>query len=118
MPKGVVWRQEDVLCVLGGLVNFDTGVRVSDEWEFAKAAAAAPEGNLGIVIAPLMHGAAQWGVFNGLINGRSTVLMPKFDAHEVWKAVEKHRITTLGITGDAMGRPLIEALEEGDYDAS
>ena len=36
MPKGVVWRQEDVLCVLGGLVNFDTGIRVEDEWEFAK----------------------------------------------------------------------------------
>ena len=36
MPKGVVWRQEDVLCVLGGLVNFDTGVRVLDEWEFAE----------------------------------------------------------------------------------
>ena len=32
MPKGVVWRQGDVLCVLGGLVNFDTGVRVTDEW--------------------------------------------------------------------------------------
>ncbi len=42
MPKGVVWRQEDVLCVLGGLVNFDTGIRVLDEWEFAKGAADAP----------------------------------------------------------------------------
>jgi acyl-CoA synthetase (AMP-forming)/AMP-acid ligase II len=118
MPKGVVWRQEDVLCVLGGLVNFDTGERVQDEWQFAKAAADEPEGNLGIVIAPLMHGAAQWGTLNGLLNGRTTVLMPKFDADEVWKAVEKHRITTLGITGDAMGRPLIEALEANDYDAS
>jgi acyl-CoA synthetase (AMP-forming)/AMP-acid ligase II len=118
MPKGVVWRQEDVLCVLGGLVNFETGERVQDEWQFAKAAANEPEGNLGIVIAPLMHGAAQWGTLNGLLNGRTTVLMPKFDADEVWKAVEKHRITTLGITGDAMGRPLIESLETNDYDAS
>ncbi len=118
MPKGVVWRQEDVLCVLGGLVDFDSGKRVEDEWQFAKAAAETPEGNLGIVIAPLMHGAAQWGTLNALLNGRCTVLMPKFDAHEVWQAVEKHRITTLGITGDAMGRPLIEALEEGGYDAS
>ena len=118
MPKGVVWRQEDVLCVLGGLVNFETGVRVQDEWQFAKAAVDEPAGNLGIVIAPLMHGAAQWGTLNGLLNGRPNVLMPKFDADEVWKAVEKHRITTLGITGDAMGRPLIEALEANDYDAS
>jgi acyl-CoA synthetase (AMP-forming)/AMP-acid ligase II len=114
MPKGVVWRQEDVLCVLGGLVSFDTGERVQDEWQFAKAAVDEPEGNLGIVIAPLMHGAAQWGTLNGLLNGRPNVLMPKFDPDEVWKAVEKHRITTLGITGDAMGRPLIESLVIGD----
>ena len=118
MPKGVVWRQEDVLCVLGGLINFDTGVRVTDEWEFADAAKAAADGGLGIVIAPLMHGAAQWGVINSLINGRTTVLMPKFDADDVWKAVEKHRIAMLGITGDAMARPLFDALEEGGYDAS
>jgi acyl-CoA synthetase (AMP-forming)/AMP-acid ligase II len=119
MPKGVVWRQEDVLCVLGGLVNFETGIRVQDEWEFAKAAADQPEdAGLGIVIAPLMHGAAQWTVINGLINGRTTVLMPKFDPHEVWRAVARYRISTLGITGDAMGRPLIEALDEGGYDAS
>src|SRR4051794_22355975 len=71
MPKGVVWRQEDVLCVLGGLINFNTGIRVEDEYEFAKAAAGEPEGNLGIVIAPLMHGAAQWGILNGLLNGRT-----------------------------------------------
>ena len=85
MPKGVVWRQEDVLCVLGGLVNFDTGIRVEDEWQFANAAAEAPDdAGLGIVIAPLMHGAAQWGTLNGLLNGRTTVLMPKFDADDVW----------------------------------
>ena len=119
MPKGVVWRQEDVLCVLGGLVNFDTGVRVSDEWEFANTAAVTDEREgFAIVMAPLMHGAAQWGVFNGLLNGRMIVLMPKFDADEVWKAVEKHRIATLSITGDAMGRPLIEALEAGNYEVS
>ena len=119
MPKGVVWRQEDVLCVLGGLVNFDTGVRVEDEWEFANAAARVSDDvGLGVVIAPLMHGAAQWGTINGLINGRTTVLMARFDPHEVWKAIEKYRIATLGLTGDAMGRPLIEALDDGEYDAS
>ena len=50
---------------------------------------------LGVVIAPLMHGAAQWGTINGLINGRTTVLTPKFDAHDVWRAVEKYQIPTL-----------------------
>jgi 3-oxocholest-4-en-26-oate---CoA ligase len=118
MPKGVVWRQEDVLCVLGNLINFDSGVRVQDEWEFAKAAAVAEDPGLGVVIAPLMHGAAQWGTLNALFNGRTTVLLRKFDPDDVWAAVDRHKITTLSITGDAMGRPLIEALEAGNYDAS
>ena len=37
MPKGVVWRQEDVLCVLGGLVNFETGIRVQDNGNSRRA---------------------------------------------------------------------------------
>jgi 3-oxocholest-4-en-26-oate---CoA ligase len=117
MPKGVVWRQEDVLCVLGGLVSFDTGIRVEDEWEFANTAAAS-EPTLAVIIAPLMHGAAQWGVLNGLLKGTTSVLLKKFDPDDVWKAVEKYKITTLSITGDAMGRPLIETLEASEYDAS
>jgi acyl-CoA synthetase (AMP-forming)/AMP-acid ligase II len=118
MPKGVVWRQEDVIRVLGGGVDFDTGEKIEDEHRFSRAAVDAPDSGPGIVIAPLMHGAAQWGVLNSLFNGRTTVLMPKFDAHEVWSAVEQHKIMTLGITGDAMGRPLIEALDEREYDTS
>ena len=39
-----------------------------------------------------MHGAAQWGTFGSLFNGKTTVLMPKFDADEVWRAIEQHRI--------------------------
>ena len=64
------------------------------------------------MIAPLMHGAAQWGTFGSLFDGKTLVLMPKFDADEVWRAIEQHRITALSITGDAMGRPLVEALEQ------
>jgi acyl-CoA synthetase (AMP-forming)/AMP-acid ligase II len=117
MPKGVVWRQEDVLCVLGGLVDFNTGIRVEDEWEFANTAKDT-EPIISVIIAPLMHGAAQWGVLNGLLKGTTSVMLKKFDADEVWKAVDKYKIMTLSITGDAMGRPLIEALEAGDYEAT
>jgi acyl-CoA synthetase (AMP-forming)/AMP-acid ligase II len=118
MPKGVVWRQEDVIRVLGGGIDFDTGTKFADDRHFAKQAAASEPQGKGIVIAPLMHGAAQWGTFGSLFNGKTLVLMPKFDAHEVWAAIEKYRISGLSITGDAMARPLVETLEEGDYDAS
>jgi acyl-CoA synthetase (AMP-forming)/AMP-acid ligase II len=118
MPKGVVWRQEDVLRVLGGGIDFNTGEKIDDEHRFSRTAAETEDDAKGIVIAPLMHGAAQWGTLNSLFTGKTLVLMPKFDAHEVWKAIERHRISGLSITGDAMARPLVEALEEGEYDAS
>jgi acyl-CoA synthetase (AMP-forming)/AMP-acid ligase II len=113
----VVWRQEDVIRVLGGGIDFDTGEVIADEYRFSRNAAEAVEEKV-IVIAPLMHGAAQWTVFNSLFNGKSCVLMPKFDANDVWEAIAEHRITSLSITGDAMARPLAEALETGDHDAS
>ncbi|MCP9621371.1 AMP-binding protein, partial [Nocardia otitidiscaviarum] len=43
MPKGVMWRQEDVWRVLGGGINFLTGEYVTDEWELAKLGAANPQ---------------------------------------------------------------------------
>jgi len=46
------------------------------------------------------------------------VLPPHFDAREVWRAVERHKVNLIFITGDAMGRPLIEAYRAGEYDAS
>jgi acyl-CoA synthetase (AMP-forming)/AMP-acid ligase II len=117
LPKGVMWRHEDVWRTLGGGIDFMTGIRVEDEYALSAAAHdAAP--SVGLVLAPLMHGAAQWATLGGLFRGITNVLLPKFDPHEVWEAVERHRIAVLTITGDAMARPLIEALTEGDYDAS
>ena len=68
--------------------------------------------------APLIHGAAQWATLPALFAGDKVVLLPQFDPHEVWKAVERHQVKVMTIVGDAMARPLLEALREGDYDAS
>ena len=71
-------------------------------------------------IAPLMHGATQWCVMGQSFVGNRTVLVPKFDPHEVWRLVESEKANSVMITGDAMGKPLIEALDEpgADYDLS
>jgi acyl-coenzyme A synthetase/AMP-(fatty) acid ligase len=53
-----------------------------------------------------------------LFSGDTVVLAPRFDAHEVWRAVGQHKVNLVFIIGDAMGRPLIEAYHEGGYDAS
>jgi acyl-CoA synthetase (AMP-forming)/AMP-acid ligase II len=116
-PKGVVWRHEDVWRTLGGGIDFRTGERIEDEHQMSRQAAER-EPSVGLVLAPLMHGAAQWGTLGGLIRGTTSVLLPQFDPYAVWTAIEQYRIATLSITGDAMARPLIDALEERSYDTS
>jgi acyl-CoA synthetase (AMP-forming)/AMP-acid ligase II len=116
-PKGVVWRHEDVWRTLGGGIDFVTGERIEDEHKMSRDAKEAPE-TVGLVLAPLMHGAAQWGTLGGLIRGTTSVLLEQFDPHAVWAAVAEHRIATIAITGDAMAIPLIDALREREYDTS
>ena len=118
MPKGVVYRHEDVWRVLGGGIDFTTGERVTDEWQQARTGAEAPAPGVSFPIAPLMHGAGQWGTLNALFGGNTVVLIPKFDAHEVWRLVEREKVMTIAVTGDAMARPMVEALREGNYDTS
>lgn len=117
MPKGVMWRHEDVWRALGGGIDFVTGEPVTDEYQLSRVAAEAVPPT-GLVLAPLMHGAAQWGTLGGLFKGVPNVLLPKFDPHLVWGAVEAHGISVITITGDAMALPLIEAYGEKDYDLS
>ena len=46
------------------------------------------------------------------------MILPKFDPHALWDAVERHRVNVLSVIGDAMARPLMEALAAGGYDTS
>lgn len=116
-PKGVIWRHEDVWRTLGGGIDFVTGTPVADEWQLAQQGA-----NGGVIvrfpIPPLIHGATQWGAFQSLFCGGTVVLAPQFDAHEVWRLVQQHKVNVMLIVGDAMARPMIEALNAGDYDVS
>jgi acyl-CoA synthetase (AMP-forming)/AMP-acid ligase II len=61
MPKGVVWRHEDVFMALGGGIDPMTNVRAErPEFMVEKAKMGVPLTFL--PIAPLMHGATQWAV--------------------------------------------------------
>jgi acyl-CoA synthetase (AMP-forming)/AMP-acid ligase II len=72
--------------------------------------------------APLMHGAAQWATLINLYGGGKTVLTKgkSFDAAQVWRLVQEEKVNTIAIVGDAMARPLAEALGEpgARYDVS
>jgi 3-oxocholest-4-en-26-oate---CoA ligase len=117
MPKGVVWRQEDVWRVLGGGIDFMTNEPVEDEWKLARDGA---DGGplVRFPVAPMMHGAAQWAALGALFSASTVVLLPRFDPHEVWRLVDAEQVNVMAITGDAMARPMIEAFHAGDYDGS
>ncbi|AYF73282.1 acyl-CoA synthetase [Nocardia yunnanensis] len=118
MPKGVMWRHEDVWRALGGGINHVTGEYVGDEWELARNAAAAPTGIVMAPLSPLIHGAAQWAAFIALNSGGTVVFVPRFDADEVWRVVGRHRVNVLTVVGDAMAKPLLDAYLAGRYDVS
>ncbi|MGH9027757.1 MAG: acyl-CoA synthetase [Acidimicrobiia bacterium] len=120
MPKGVVWRHEDVFFALGGGIDVPTSTRVTRPEAMVEKGLAAPAPTTSLPIAPLMHGATQWSVMGGALQGNKSVLVPRFDPREVWSLVDAEKVNLLFITGDAMARPLIEALERADdlYDLS
>jgi 3-oxocholest-4-en-26-oate---CoA ligase len=121
MPKGVMWRQEDVYFALGGGIDALSNERVTSPYDAsAKIDAAQPAGGVFMPIAPLMHGAGQFGILRGTFEGNTTVIVDKFDAEQTWRLVEQHRVNGIGVTGDAMARPLADALEkmQGDVDLS
>ena len=116
-PKGVMWRHQDIWRTLGGGIDFVTGALTADEWEQSRRGQES-SGLVRFCAAPLIHGNAQWAALAGLFAGDTIVLLPRFDAEQVWQAVQRHKVNVLVIIGDAMARPLIETYTAGDYDAS
>jgi 3-oxocholest-4-en-26-oate---CoA ligase len=120
LPKGVVWPHRNVFFALGGGIDALSGTRVQHPEEMVEKGRAMGGPINFLPVAPLMHGATQWAVMGQSFVGNRIVLVPHFDPHEVWGLVDAEKVNMLMITGDAMGRPLIEALDEPEaaYDLS
>jgi len=119
MPKGVMWRQEDLFfaALSGGNPYGAPPERPEQVAENARNGTAVTS----FPVAPLMHGAAQWAAMIFLYAGGRTVLAPgkRFDPATVWRLVQDEKVQALSIVGDAIGRPLAEELERNpSYDTS
>src|SRR5580693_271880 len=110
MPKVVVWTHHNVFYALGGGTDPVMNTRIEDP--SLMAAKGANGGLVHLPVAPLMHGATQWCVMGQSFVGSKIVLMAKFDPHEVWHLVETEKVNSVMITGDAMGKPLVESLDD------
>ncbi|GEC06109.1 fatty-acyl-CoA synthase [Streptomyces spinoverrucosus] len=109
MPKGVMWRQEDLFFSgLGG--GAPTGEPVKTPEELAERVAAGGSGITFFPTPPLMHGTSTLTAFIGFNFGQRVVLHRKFVPEEVLRTIEKEKVTSMSLVGDAMLRPLIDAL--------
>ncbi|HVJ51513.1 MAG TPA: acyl-CoA synthetase [Aliidongia sp.] len=121
MPKGVVWRHDDLResQLAGERLKGPVAETVP---ALAEAIRQAGPGSKLIPASPLMHGAALYIGTTTLLAGGCIVTLegPSFDAEELWSVVDRHRVDSLAIVGDAFARPMLRALEEnpGRWDPS
>ncbi|MFE3794071.1 acyl-CoA synthetase [Nocardia tengchongensis] len=115
LPKGVMWRQEDMWRVLGGGIDFYTGEPVADEYQQSRAGATI-EPSVWLVLPPLIHAAAMMPTFTALFSGNTVAYQSRFDAVSAWRTVERIRPAVMVITGDAMARPLLDAFRADPVD--
>jgi fatty-acyl-CoA synthase len=123
LPKGVLWRQEDIFfAAMGGGGWGAEPIRAAEEL----AGRLDPDESarlVMLVVAPLMHGNAQWVMWNAFMMGATAVLYTdhRYDPHELWRLIGEEGVVSVGLVGDAMARPLAEALASsppGTYDTS
>ncbi|WP_433854925.1 acyl-CoA synthetase [Streptomyces kronopolitis] len=109
MPKGVMWRHEDLFFSgMGG--GAPTGEPVRRPQELAERVAAGDDGLVFFPTPPLMHGTSTLTAFIALHFGQKVVLHRKYVPEEVLRTVERERVTCVSLVGDAMLRPLVDAL--------
>jgi acyl-CoA synthetase (AMP-forming)/AMP-acid ligase II len=108
MPKGVMWRHEDFhhAALMGG--NPYGAPHRSIEELVAGLESGPALANL--ITMPLMHGAASFMLFMNLFTGSHVVLLRTYDAVQVLREVERHKVQVVGMVGDAQMRPFVDAL--------
>jgi fatty-acyl-CoA synthase len=113
MPKGVMWRQDDLYVMFSEAVMHDPDVRDLDAVR-TRLAAAAPL--VGMPACPLMHGTGAFTSFQTMFMGGAvaTLQSRRLDVVELLDTVERERVNTLAIVGDAFARPILAALDENE----
>ncbi len=117
MPKGVLWRQADIFyAAMGGRVPGQPDpIKSIDE-----VVARAQYGDLNRTLPapPFMHGAGHWTAFITLHAGGTVVVQSetrRLDPDDIWRTIERERVFSLTIVGDAFARPLVDQLRTGQY---
>ncbi len=122
MPKGVMWRSEDLFGVLADsyypLFGEEIPAASADAGAAAARIVASGRTPAHLPASPLMHGTGLFTSFQAMMGGGSVVTLEgrTFDPHELWRVVEQAGVTQMAIVGDAFAKPMLRALREGAPD--
>jgi acyl-CoA synthetase (AMP-forming)/AMP-acid ligase II len=113
MPRGVMWRHEDVF--YAGLQGGNPGGEPLENAEALAPAVLARESPMIIFpAAPFIHGTAQWAAWIGFFAGGTVVIAPghHYDAALTCRLIAEEQVNTLVLVGDAMCRPIVDVLDK------
>ncbi len=119
MPKGVMWRFDDLWGVLSPatytLVGASPPASPAEVGALAKQLVEARD-TAHLPASPLMHGTGAFTTFQSIWAGGRIITLEgrHFDAHELWRVVAKEKVTQMAIVGDAFAKPMLTALEEAE----
>jgi acyl-CoA synthetase (AMP-forming)/AMP-acid ligase II len=120
MPKGVMWRQDDIFSSLNEAYN--TYPPQPDLDAVRKVRTEQGPGFRMIPACPLMHGTGAFTAFSILSMGGCVVTLTNrtFDAEELLATVDREKVNVIAIVGDAFAKPILRALDAspGKYDVS
>jgi 3-oxocholest-4-en-26-oate---CoA ligase len=135
-PKGVVWRQEDIIfAVLGGGNSGGPPVTRPEDVDHTVMAHRAqrlraflppgdpgPEQFVQLALGPLMHASGQWSALTTLLGGGKVVLNPDHhvDMARILTLIGQEGVVSLNLVGDVSALPLLAELaaHPGRYDTS
>ena len=117
MPKGVMWRQDDLFIVTdrGNRQALPETPDLDDSGRSPAAMARCPApGPLGLPACPLMHGTGLLSSLNTMALGGATVTLEstRFDVEEYLDVIDRHRVKSTIIVGDVFAKPILAALDE------
>ena len=110
MPKGVMWRQDDLVVVLSA----GLGLSVPEEYDpsFLDGVFVEP-GPIGLPACPLMHGTGALTSFATLASGGCIVCLESrhFDPAELLDTIDREKVNAIAIVGDAFAKPILANLD-------
>lgn len=109
MPKGVMWQQDDLYRVFVMTTKIDP---LEPDLDHVRSRINKP-GPVCIPACPLMHGTGAFVSYQAMMLGGSIVTLENrhFDAVEFLDTVEREKVSSIAIVGDAFAKPILRALD-------